>query len=76
MGRKREVHEPNVALAGADEAVADAARIEELRAPQAPPMVRVPLESLLDAIDSLDASQLREVQRRVEKRLAEIGARR
>lgn len=78
MGKKRQVHEPEAILADADDAIADAARLQKLmesgQRPYGTVSVRIPLTALLEAMDSLDASELREVQRRVEERLAEVSA--
>jgi len=64
-------------LAGAEEAIADAARLVEIRARAQGPAraiaVRVPLWALLEALDSLDIRDLEQIARRVQDRLAATG---
>jgi len=78
MGKKRQVHEPKAELVNADDAIADAARLQRIMESSersyGTVSVRIPLAALLEAMDSLETSELREVQRRVEKRLADVGA--
>jgi len=80
MAEKRQVHEPEAVLADADDALTDAARLQRLLESDQRPCgivsVRIPLAALLEAMDSLDASELREVQRRVADRLAEVSSER
>lgn len=67
------VHEPKARLLSAEDAVADAARLRDVlrqrMAGRAVP-VRVPLQALLEAIDSLEPGDLQQVAERVERRLA------
>ena len=78
MEKKRQVHEPKAMLADAEDAIADADRLQRLREsgqrPSGIVSVRISLAALLEAMDSLDAPELRQVQRHVAERLAEVGA--
>ena len=72
--KSHEVHEPEEELASAEQVIEDVARLKRAfgRAPGAERSVsvRIPLWALLEAIDSLDSAELRQVGRRVERRLS------
>ena len=76
MTDPRSVHEPNEELLSAEEAIADADRLEQLflrhRHAEQAISVQIPLRALLAAIDQLDLPALREVARRTEARLAAV----
>jgi hypothetical protein len=66
------VHEPEAPLLSADEAIHDAKRLYDMyrrrKVERAVP-VQVPLWALLEALDTLEPDELRQVVRHVEKRL-------
>ena len=76
MAKMGSVHEPDAQLLSADDAIEDAARLREVvrrrMAGRAVP-VRVPLWALLEALDSLEPNELRQVAERAEERLATAG---
>jgi hypothetical protein len=69
------VHEPDEELLSAEDAIEDGKRLDELfrRRQHIEQYValRVPLSSLLEAIDQLEVEELRKIGRRVQERLAE-----
>ena len=71
---QQSVHEPDEELLSAEDAIEDAERLDTLfrRGRQAEQLValRVPLSTLMEAIDQLELEDLRKVSRRVEERLA------
>ncbi len=78
MTDQRSVHEPDAALLSAEDAIADADRLQRLYRQrlqtEAAIPLRVPLTTLLEALDQLEPSALREIARRIEERLAVHGA--
>ena len=77
MTGKREIHEPEARLVSAEESIQDALRLQEVRAAMRRSLqsvsVRVPMWALLEALDSLEAPELRQIARRVQERLAEAS---
>ena len=71
---QQSVHEPEEELLSAEDAIEDAERLDALfrRRRQTEQLValRVPLSTLMEAIDQLELEDLRKVGRRVEERLA------
>ena len=74
----KSVHEPDEELLSAEDAIEDAARLDALfrrrRQTQQSVALRVPLTSLMEAIDQLEAEDLRKVGRRIDELLAERAA--
>ena len=72
--KPKSIHEPNVPLADAEDAIADAERLNQWvarkRAAQPMVVVRIPFPALLEALDSLEPMELQQVARRVQERLA------
>lgn len=65
------VHEPEAKLLGDKDALQDAARLREaLRRSDRAVVMRVPLQALFDAVESLEPIELEQLAKRVEKRLA------
>ena len=73
---QKSVHEPEEELLGAEDAIEDVERLDALfrRRRQTEQLValRVPLSTLVEAIDQLELEDLRQVGRRVEERLAAV----
>ena len=71
---QQSVHEPDEELLSAEDAIEDAERLDALfrRRRQTEQLValRVPLSTLMEAIDQLELEDLRKVGKRVEERLA------
>jgi len=78
VAKKRSVHEAEAELLSAEDAIQDAARLGALfrqrryEAAERVVPVRVPLWALLEAIDHLEADELRQAMERAEKRLVTI----
>ncbi len=71
--KRGRIHEPSEQLVGADEAIKDADRVREAMnrgGAGREVVMRVPLGTLLAAIDSLEPGDLRQVAEHVERRLA------
>ena len=76
MTPQKSVHESDEELLSAEDAIADAERLDALfhkrrRRLEQPDSMRVPLSTLIEAIDHLGLEDLRELSRSVEERLAE-----
>ena len=67
------IHEPEAELAGAEEAIADAARLRGMLAGAGRSArsvaVKVPLWALLEALDALEPMELEQLARHIEQRL-------
>jgi hypothetical protein len=74
MDPKR-AYEPEEELIGADEALPGAAEVREVVRQRKAVVLRVPLSALLDAIETLDPHDLRQVARHVAHRLASAQSR-
>jgi hypothetical protein len=77
MTQERTVHEPDAELLSAEDAIHDAERLSVLfhergHTEQAIAL-QVPLSILLEAIDQLDSTSLRQIAQRVEERLAVVN---
>jgi cellobiose-specific phosphotransferase system component IIA len=76
MAKMGSVHEAEAELLSAEDAIQDAARLRALfrqrRQGERAVPVRVPLWTLLEAIDHLEPDELRQAVERAEKRLAAI----
>lgn len=70
------VHEPEAELLSVEEAIEDSVRLRELlsqrKKEQRGIPLRVPLWTLLEAIDYLDPDELRQTVARAEKRLSAV----
>jgi len=78
MAKMGSVHEPEAELLSAEDAIQDAARLRAVfrrrRQTERAVPVRVPLWSLLEAIDRLEPGELREVVQRAKERLVGVGS--
>jgi hypothetical protein len=75
MNEPKSVHEPNAPLLGAQDAIQDAERLQELlrrnrQQAEQEIQLRVPFTVILNAIDQLEAGELRLLVQRLEDRLA------
>jgi hypothetical protein len=75
MDEPKSVHEPNAPLLSAQEAIQDAERLQELlrrnrQQAEQEIQLRVPFAVILNAIDQLEAGELRLLVQRLEDRLA------
>jgi len=75
MNEPRSVHEPNAPLLSAQDAIQDAERLQELlrrnrQQAEQEIQLRVPFTVILNAIDQLEAGELRLLVQRLEDRLA------
>jgi hypothetical protein len=71
------IHEPNAPLLSAQEAIQDAEQLQELlwrnrQQTERVVQLRVPFTAILEAIDQLEASELRLLVQRLEDRLAAV----
>ncbi len=69
----KSLHEREGRILDAQDAIRDAERLRDLIGPHAVErevVMRVPLDALLEAIDSLEPGDLKRVAERIEKRLA------
>lgn len=77
MAKLGNVHEPEAELLSAEDAIQDAARLRAVfrrRESERVVPVRVPLWALLEAIDRLEADELRQVAQRAEERLVTVSS--
>jgi hypothetical protein len=77
MDKQKSVHEPKAPLLGAQDAIQDAERLQELlwrnrQQAEREVQLRVPFAVILKAIDQLEASELRLLVQRLEDRLAAV----
>jgi hypothetical protein len=75
MDEPKSVHEPNAPLLSAQDAIQDAERLQELlrrnrQQAEQEIQLRVPFTVILNAIDQLEAGELRLLVQRLEDRLA------
>jgi hypothetical protein len=75
MNEPKSVHEPNAPLLSAQDAIQDAERLQELlrrnrQQAEQEIQLRVPFTVILNAIDQLEAGELRLLVQRLEDRLA------
>jgi len=75
MSKQKSVHEPNAPLLSAQDAIQDAERLRVLlwrnrQQAEKEVQLRVPFTVILEAIDQLEASELRVLAQRLEDRLA------
>jgi hypothetical protein len=75
MDEPKSVHEPNAPLLSAQDAIQDAERLRELlwrnrQQAEQEIQLRVPFTVILNAIDQLEAGELRLLVQRLEDRLA------
>jgi hypothetical protein len=77
MDEPKSVHEPNAPLLSAQDAIQDAERLRELlrrnrQQAEQEVQLRVPFTVILEAIDQLEAGELRLLVQRLEDRLAAV----
>jgi len=77
MSDQKSVHEPEAALLSAQDAIQDAKRLQTLlqrnrQQAEREVRLRVPFAVIIEAIDQLDASELRLLAQRLEERLATV----
>jgi hypothetical protein len=77
MSDQKSVHEPKAALLSAQDAIQDAKRLQTLlqrnrQQAEREVRLRVPFAVIIEAIDQLDASELRLLAQRLEERLATV----
>jgi len=77
MDKQKSIHEPNAPLLGAQDAIQDAERLQELlwrnrQQAEQEVQLRVPFTVILKAIDQLEASELHLLVQRLEDRLAAV----
>jgi len=75
MDKSKSIHEPNAPLLSAQDAIQDAGRLRELlwrnrQQAEQEVQLRVPFTVILEAIDQLEAGELRLLVQRLEDRLA------
>jgi len=77
MGEQKSIHEPEVPLLSAQDAIQDAERLRSLlqrnrQRAEREVQLRVPLTAIIEAIDQLKANELRLLVQRLEERLASV----
>jgi len=77
MNEPKSVHEPNAPLLSAQDTIQDAERLQELlrrnrQQAEQEIQLRVPFMVILNAIDQLEAGELRLLVQRLEDRLAAV----
>jgi len=77
MGEQKSIHEPEVPLLSAQDAIQDAERLRSLlqrnrQRAEREVQLRVPLTAIIEAIDQLKANELRLLAQRLEERLASV----